>query len=253
MNKILAANWKMNKGTKDVGDFLDNCPKELASQGVRTIVAASPILLPFLKSQVSSRQLKIDVFAQNLHWQRSGAYTGECSVDQALEIGLKGSIIAHSERRKYFGESDESASNRCQLALSCGLHVIYCIGESLAERKSGQTEEVLKKQLDVLIETLSKELSTVVMTHQLIIAYEPIWAIGSGESASNQQIEESHLFLKNYLSEAKVPCPILYGGSVKPNNFADIAKIPNVYGALVGGASLEAKSFFELHRLIKET
>jgi triosephosphate isomerase (TIM) len=167
------------------------------------------------------------VFAQNVHWAPEGAFTGEVSAEMLAELGVAGAIVGHSERRQYFGETDETAWSRAEHALSAGLNVIYCVGEVESEREAGHTEEVLRRQLAVL------------EAHErLVIAYEPVWAIGTGKTATPEQAQEAHAFVKS-----RCDVPVLYGGSVKPENAEELLSEPDVDGALVGGASLDLDSF----------
>jgi triosephosphate isomerase len=169
----------------------------------------------------------LKVYAQNVHWEDEGAFTGEISVRMLLELGVAGAIVGHSERRQYFGETDETAWSRAEHALGAGLGVIYCVGEQDAEREAGHTEEVLRRQLSVL------------QSHErLVIAYEPVWAIGTGKTAAPEQAQDAHVFIKSLID-----VPVLYGGSVKPENAGVLLAQPDVDGALVGGASLEVESF----------
>src|SRR5919204_718202 len=167
------------------------------------------------------------VYAQNVHWEPEGAFTGEVSAAMLQELGVEGAIVGHSERRQYFGETDESVGRRARAALEAGLGVIACVGETEAEREAGQTEEVLRRQASVLE-----------AHEQLVLAYEPVWAIGTGKTATPDQAQEAHAFLHGLID-----VPILYGGSVKPDNAAELLAQPDVGGALVGGASLEVASF----------
>jgi len=170
---------------------------------------------------------EIGVFAQNCHWAREGAFTGEVSAPMLLELGVYGTIVGHSERRQHFGETDETVARRVDAALVAGLHVIACVGETEAEREAGETEAVLRRQLGVLDSD-----------DNLVIAYEPVWAIGTGKTATPDTVQEAHALIKSLLD-----LPVLYGGSVKPERAAELAAQPNVDGALVGGASLDLGSF----------
>ena len=167
------------------------------------------------------------IFAQNVHWADEGAFTGEVSTTILLELGVQGAIVGHSERRQYFGETDETVRMRTEHALEAGLRVIACVGELDEERERGETEAVLRRQVSVLSH------------HQnLVIAYEPVWAIGTGKTATPDQAQEAHELIKGILD-----VPVLYGGSVKPENAAELLSQGHVDGALVGGASLEVESF----------
>jgi triosephosphate isomerase len=169
----------------------------------------------------------IAVAAQNVHWEVEGAFTGEVSAPMLFELGVYGAIVGHSERRQLFGETDESVARRAAAALEAGLWVIACVGETEAEREAGDTESVLRRQAGVLE-----------AQEQLVLAYEPVWAIGTGKTATPEQAEEAHAFLRGLID-----VPILYGGSVKPENAAELLAQPDVDGALVGGASLDVESF----------
>jgi triosephosphate isomerase (TIM) len=169
----------------------------------------------------------IRVFAQNVHWELEGAYTGEVSAPMLLELGVEGALVGHSERRQHFCETDETVRLRAQSALAAGLEVIACVGETAAEREAGETERVLERQVSALPEH-----------ERLTIAYEPVWAIGTGLTATPELAQQAHAFVKG-LHDALV----LYGGSVKPENAASLLAQPDVDGALVGGASLDALDF----------
>ena len=167
------------------------------------------------------------IFAQNVHWADEGAFTGEVSTKILLELGVQGAIVGHSERRQYFGETDETVGMRTEHALEAGLRVIACVGESEHERERGETQDVLRRQVGVL------------NAHEnLVVAYEPVWAIGTGKTATPEIAQEAHAFIKSLLD-----VPVLYGGSVKPENAEPLLAQGHVDGALVGGASLEVESF----------
>jgi triosephosphate isomerase len=167
------------------------------------------------------------IFAQNVHWADEGAFTGEVSTPMLLELGVQGSIVGHSERRQYFGETDETVGLRAEHALEAGLRLIACVGEFEEERERGETEGVLRRQVSVL------------EAHDnLVVAYEPVWAIGTGKTATPEIVQEAHALIKSILG-----VPVLYGGSVKPENAEELLAQPDVDGALVGGASLEVESF----------
>jgi triosephosphate isomerase len=167
------------------------------------------------------------IYAQNVHWESEGPFTGEVSAPMLTELGVAGAIVGHSERRQLFGETDETVARRAAAALEAGLAVIACIGELDAEREAGRTKDVLRRQLSLL------------EPHErLVVAYEPVWAIGTGKTATAEQAQEAHAYIRGLLD-----VPILYGGSVKPENAFDLLSQPDVDGALVGGASLEIASF----------
>jgi triosephosphate isomerase len=169
----------------------------------------------------------IAVAAQNVHWEPEGAFTGEVSAPMLRELGVYGAIVGHSERRQLFGETDEGVAKRTRAALDAGLSVIACVGETEAEREAGETDDVLRRQVSVLE-----------AEDNLVVAYEPVWAIGTGKTATPEIAQEAHAFIKGLLD-----VPVLYGGSVKPDNAAELLAQPDVDGALVGGASLDVESF----------
>jgi triosephosphate isomerase (TIM) len=215
---LIAGNWKMYKGPGATRAF---CAAFTPPDGVDAVLCP-----PFgsLGAAVASGHT---VYAQNVHWADEGAFTGEVSAPILLELGVKGSIVGHSERRQYFGETDETVGLRAAHALESGLRVIACVGELEEERERGETEEVLRRQVSVL------------QAHDnLVIAYEPVWAIGTGKTATPELAQEAHASIKSI-----VAVPVLYGGSVKPGNAEELLAQPDVDGALVGGASLEVESF----------
>jgi triosephosphate isomerase (TIM) len=219
---LIAANWKMYKGPGETRAFLaEFAPPE----GVDVVICP-----PFgsLGAAVASGRT---IFAQNVHWANEGAFTGEVSTRILLELGVQGAIVGHSERRQYFGETDETVARRVAAALEHGLRVIACVGESLEERESGQMELVLRVQVEAIADAAGAHAG-------LVLAYEPVWAIGTGRTASPEQAQEAHAFIKSLLD-----VPVLYGGSVKPDNAAELLSQPDVDGALVGGASLDVESF----------
>src|SRR5438552_4980934 len=185
---------------------------------------------PFVSLAIAVQLLagtEIGVAAQNVHWEREGAFTGEISAPMLRELGVYGAIVGHSERRQYFGETDETVGRRARAALEAGLFVVACVGETEREREAGETEDVLRRQVSVLE-----------ADENLVVAYEPVWAIGTGKTATPELAQEAHAFVKSLLR-----VPVLYGGSVKPENARDLLAQPDVDGALVGGASLDVESF----------
>jgi triosephosphate isomerase len=219
---LIAGNWKMYKGPRETRDF---CEAFSPPEG------AQAVLCPPFASLAAAVESGQTVFAQNVHWAPEGAYTGEVSAPMLLELGVKGAIVGHSERRQYFGETDETVARRTVAALEHGLRVIACVGESEEERESGQMELVLRIQVETIADATGGH-------EGLVVAYEPVWAIGTGKSASPEQAREAHAFIKSLL-----PVPVLYGGSVKPDNAEELLSQPDVDGALVGGASLDVESF----------
>jgi triosephosphate isomerase len=216
--KLIAGNWKLYKGPAETRAFLAAFDPPA---GVEAVVC--PPYVSLAAAVESGRT----IYAQNVHWAEEGAFTGEVSAGMLLELGVAGAIVGHSERRQFFGETDETVRLRCEAALAAGLGVIACVGELEAEREAGETEAVLARQVAVLPRH-----------ERLVIAYEPVWAIGTGKTATPETAREAHAFIKS-LHETRV----LYGGSVKPENAADLLAQPDVDGALVGGASLDPGSF----------
>jgi triosephosphate isomerase len=219
---LLAANWKMYKGPAATREF---CAALRMPEGVEAVICP-----PFVSLGVAVESGQT-IFAQNVHWADEGAYTGEVSAPMLLELGVSGAIVGHSERRQYFGETDETVARRTQAALEHGLRVIGCVGESAEERHTGQTELVLKVQVEAIADAAGGR-------DGLVIAYEPVWAIGTGEMATPEMAREAHAFIK-----ALVDVPVLYGGSVKPDTAPVMLAEEGIDGALVGGASLDVESF----------
>ncbi|OGP91004.1 MAG: triose-phosphate isomerase [Deltaproteobacteria bacterium RBG_16_47_11] len=244
---FIAGNWKMNK---TVGEALDLI-RELkgAISRVREVeVAVAP---PFTALHAVHKELEgssIRLAAQNLYWEEKGAFTGEISPLMLKEVGCQYVIIGHSERRQFFGESDETVNRRIMAALAQGLKVIFCIGETLREREEGKTFSLIERQILGGWKGLGdKEL------RNMAIAYEPVWAIGTGKTATPEQAEEVHRFIREkveklYSREVSEEIRIQYGGSVTPDNVKGLMKQPNIDGALVGGASLKAESFSKIVR-----
>ena len=223
---LIAGNWKMHKGAAETAAFCAGLRERLDDvEGVNVAVCPP---FPSLAAAVQALAgTEIAVAAQNVHWEEQGPYTGEVSAPMLRELGVYGAIVGHSERRQLFGETDEGVARRTAAALEAGLWVIACVGETEDERERGDAETVLARQVSVL------------EAHdQLVIAYEPVWAIGTGKTATPEQAQEAHAFIRGLVN-----VPILYGGSVKPDNAAELLAKPDVDGALVGGASLEVDSF----------
>jgi triosephosphate isomerase len=227
--KLIAGNWKMYKGPGAAAEFCLGL-REAELEDVDVVVAP-----PFVSLAVAVQLLagtEIAVAAQNVHWEEEGAYTGEISPAMLLELGVYGAIVGHSERRQYFGESDENVGKRARGALAAGMFVIGCVGETEEERERGETESVLQRQV-----------AAFEADDNLVLAYEPVWAIGTGKTATPDIAQEAHAFIKSVLD-----VPVLYGGSVKPDNAAVLLSQPDIDGALVGGASLELESFLAICR-----
>ncbi|GIU94757.1 MAG: triosephosphate isomerase [Gaiellaceae bacterium] len=224
---LIAGNWKMYKGAHEARRFA----AQIRHLGERTPGVDVVVCPPFASLQATLEGLgegsAIRVYAQNVHWELEGAYTGEVSPSMLLELGVEGAIVGHSERRQYFGETDEWVRRRAEGALEAGLSVIACVGESEEEREAGETYAVLERQV-----------ASLPRHERLVIAYEPVWAIGTGKTATPEIAQDAHAFIKTLH-----PSAVLYGGSVKPENAAVLLAQPDVDGALVGGASLEQHSF----------
>jgi triosephosphate isomerase len=249
--KIVAGNWKMNNGkgeTKNLITELQEEIKELTLDNTRVIIAPSFINLESAVTQ--TEDTKIEVVAQNMHQAKNGAYTGEVSTDMLKSIGIKTVIIGHSERRAIFKESDEILAEKVNAALANGLEVIFCFGEKLEERKTdNHLLEVGSQLRNSILHIAAEDWSKV------ILAYEPVWAIGTGETASPEQAQEMHAFIRNviakkYTQEIADNLSILYGGSVKPANAKEIFSKPDVDGGLIGGASLKAEDFSSIIKAI---
>jgi triosephosphate isomerase len=223
MTKLVAANWKMFKGPEETLAFFDRFE---APDGVEVVICP-----PFVSLEAAVGE-EWPIYAQNVHWAREGAFTGEISAAMLQELGVQGSLVGHSERRQYFGETDETVAKRAEAALAAGLGVIACVGETEAEREAGETEAVLRRQVAVLPRH-----------ERLVIAYEPVWAIGTGKTATAALAQQAHALIKSLH-----PTRVLYGGSVKPENAAELLHEPDVDGALVGGASLDPESFAAICR-----
>jgi triosephosphate isomerase len=244
---LIAGNWKMFKTCSEAVDTAAALVKNVADVSGRDVMIAPPFtaLYPVSEVLVDSR---VSLGAQNLFWEKEGAYTGEISAAMLASVGCRYVIIGHSERRQYFNETDETVNRRIQAALQQALIPVFCVGESEQVRDAGQTFSVLDKQIkNGLKDLFTKDLE------KLVIAYEPIWAIGTGKTATSRQAQEVHEFLRSLLKkslgqELADSIRILYGGSVKPDNIAELMGMPDVDGALVGGASLNADTFSAIVR-----
>jgi triosephosphate isomerase (TIM) len=222
---LIAGNWKMYKGPREARAFADAFEPP---DGVDAVVCPAYVAL------AAVAETGLTTYAQNVHWAPEGAFTGEVSAPMLLELGVEGAIVGHSERRQHFGETDETVARRAAAALEAGLGVIACVGESEEERESGQTELVLRVQVEAIRDAVGAH-------ERLVIAYEPVWAIGTGKTATPDQAQEAHAFIR-----ALLDVPVLYGGSVKPENADELLSQADVDGALVGGASLDVESFTQI-------
>jgi triosephosphate isomerase len=240
--KFIAGNWKMYKTVSEALDFAKDAKGRLAGvTNVQIAIGAPYIALHDLAAAFQGTN--VELAAQNCHWEKEGAFTGEISVGMLKELGCQHVIIAHSERRQYFGETNATANKKVKAALAAGLGVILCAGETLAEREAGKTFDVVKDHVLGSLEGISPEQ----MAH-IVVAYEPVWAIGTGKVASPAQAQEVHAFIRGVLKGAwgdgvAAATRIQYGGSVKADNVKELMAQPDIDGALVGGASLKPDSF----------
>jgi len=244
---LIVGNWKMHKTIKETKDFCLRLKNELAViKNGPVEVAVAP---PFTALAAAAEALlgsSISVAAQDVFWAESGAFTGEISPPMLVDAGCRYAIIGHSERRQYFHENDESVNKKAAALIKAGLIPIICLGESLTERQGGSAFSVVERQAREGLKDLGAKNPTA-----LVIAYEPVWAIGTGRTATPQQVQEIQAFIRKLLREFFSPAMaqgvrILYGGSVKPGNTAELMAMEDVDGALVGGASLDVKSFAEI-------
>lgn len=245
LRRFLVGNWKMNLGLRDSTLLAGEIARGYNS-AMNTAVWLAPSALALQAVSAAVKGSGIQIGCQNAHWETSGAFTGEDSPTQIQEAGGSFAIIGHSERRGVFAESEILCARRAIGALAHGLQVIFCIGETLQQRSDNQTAGVLKSQLEPLISNIPSG-----AFRSLLLAYEPVWAIGTGMAASLEEIRSAHAMVNEYWqSKSGEPCPpILYGGSVSADNFAQIISLPFVRGGLVGGASLEPQKFLEMLRI----
>jgi triosephosphate isomerase len=234
---LIAGNWKMFKGSSEATEFCAAL-RDRESELEGTDVVVCPPYTSLHHAVAVLAGTSVAVFAQNVHWASEGPFTGEVSPAMLRELGVTGAIVAHSERRQLFAETDETAALRVEGALDGGLSVIACVGETEGEREAGETESVLSRQVEALRTVVDED-----HLDRLAIAYEPVWAIGTGRTATPDQAEDAHALIKRLLD-----VPVLYGGSVKQDNAAELLAQTNVDGALVGGASLELDSFLAICR-----
>jgi len=238
---LIAGNWKMHKTVAEAEAFIQALlPRVSTADGVD--VAVCPPFLALGAMVDSARGSRVQVFAQNMHQAQSGAFTGEVSASMLLEVGVHGVIVGHSERREQFGESDRALQLKVPAALDAGLVPILCVGETEEERERGDTERKLRHQVQEDLQRVGTE-----RLGEVVIAYEPIWAIGTGLVATPEQAQEAIAFVRALVGDRSAEqaqrTRVLYGGSVNPDNAAELLSLPDVDGVLVGGASLEAESF----------
>jgi triosephosphate isomerase len=242
--QIVAGNWKMNNDLAHTEALISDLKKQKHRTNAEIMIA--PTFTNLWAAFEALRQSDIEVIAQNMHFAESGAYTGEISAGMLKSVGIKTVILGHSERRAYFNETDELLAKKVDAALANDMTVIFCFGEELADRKSGKEEAIVASQLKNALFHLEGSAFA-----NIILAYEPVWAIGTGETASPEQAQDMHAFIRKTLTdkygiEVANSISILYGGSVKPDNAKEIFSKPDVDGGLIGGASLKAKDFFDI-------
>ncbi|MDC0654578.1 triose-phosphate isomerase [Flavobacteriaceae bacterium] len=242
--KIVAGNWKMNNGLQETEILINELLAETNHSGCEVMVAPSFVSLKTAIDSLNDND--IEVVSQNVHQSNDGAYTGEVSAKMLSSIGIKTTIIGHSERREYFSETHEILKNKVDISLQNSIKIIFCFGEELKDRKTNNHFNIISNQISESLFHLSSS-----DWDNIILAYEPIWAIGTGETASSDQVQEMHSFIRNFIgqkysNELAQKISILYGGSVKPNNAKELFSMTDVDGGLIGGASLKSKDFFSI-------
>ena len=240
---IIAGNWKMHKTIAEALEFVNEVKDRVNNDKVEAVICAPFTLLIDLKQATKGTNIKIG--AQNMHFEEKGAFTGEISPLMLKELDMDYVVIGHSERRQYFNETDETVNKKVLKALEVGIDPILCVGETLEEREAGNTKDVCKVQVEKALENVSKE-----DLAKVVIAYEPVWAIGTGKTATSEDANDVIAYIRevvaNLYGELANEVRIQYGGSVKPSNVAEIMNQSDIDGALVGGASLEANDYVEL-------
>jgi triosephosphate isomerase (TIM) len=242
--KIVAGNWKMNNDLQETELLLNELVKETNHSGCEVMIAPS-----FVNLKTSIDCLKdndIEVVSQNVYQEENGAYTGEVSAKMLTSIGIKTTIIGHSERREYFNETHDMLKHKVDTSLEKSMKIIFCFGEQLKDRKTNNHSTIISNQISESLFHLNSS-----DWDNIILAYEPVWAIGTGETASSDQVQEMHSFIRNFIAqkysaELAQNVSILYGGSVKPSNAKEIFSMDDVDGGLIGGASLNSKDFFSI-------
>lgn len=242
-NFLIAGNWKMNCGPSEAKQLSDDLAKSWPSGSFQCEVVVSPPSISIPHTVESLKNTDIRVSAQNVHTADSGAYTGEISSPMVRDAGCSHVIVGHSERREYYGEDNGLVADKARKVILDDLIAIVCVGEQLEQRKEGEQEKIVMEQMDTVINQI-----TIDQAENLVIAYEPVWAIGTGETATPEQAQEMHLFIRNYLKERwneqrSNEVKILYGGSMKPANAEELLSQKDVDGGLIGGASLKEESF----------
>jgi triosephosphate isomerase len=241
---LIAGNWKMYKTAGEAAALIGEIKKGAA--GAPSDVLVAPPFTALVAAVAAAKGSVVAVAAQNMHFEKEGAFTGEVSPLMLKDLGVTSVILGHSERRQYFAETDAGVAKKTKVALDNGLAPVSCVGEMLAERESGKTMEVVGRQVDAILKALTADEAA-----RIVIAYEPVWAIGTGKVATPEQAQEVHAFIRQRIAAVhgtKVAdvLRVLYGGSVKPDNVKGLMALPDVDGALVGGASLKADSFLKL-------
>jgi len=239
--KIIAGNWKMNKTPSEAVQFVNELKDKVADAEADVVVCPTFVCLPAVVEATKGTNIKVG--AQNIHWADNGAFTGEISGEMLKEVGVDYAIIGHSERRQYFGETDETVNNRLKAALKYDLIPIVCVGELLEEREKGTTNEVLERQTVGALKDIEPE-----AVSNMVIAYEPVWAIGTGKTASSDDANDACKFIRSiveklYNKGVADKVRIQYGGSVKPSNANELFTTSDIDGGLVGGASLKTDDF----------
>ena len=242
--QIVAGNWKMNNDLAQTETLITNLKSQVKTSKAEVMVA--PTFTNLWQAYQTLKDTEVEVIAQNMHFAENGAYTGEISASMLKSVGVKTVILGHSERREYFGETDAILAKKVDAALANDLRVIFCFGEVLADRKSGNHEAVVESQIKNALFHLEAS-----AFKNIVLAYEPVWAIGTGETASPEQAQDMHAFIRKtlankYGADVANNMSILYGGSVKPNNAQEIFGKPDVDGGLIGGAALNADDFFAI-------
>ena len=246
MKTVIAGNWKMHHGPAGTRAFLDGLPAQAGGGGGRLLLFLPALSLTTARERLGAGAT-IGLGVQNVHWEVAGAFTGETSAEMARDAGAAFALVGHSERRHLFGETDQEAARKVAAVNRAGMTPVLCVGETLEERNAGWLEEVVGRQLEPVLTAMRGDVSTA----PLMIAYEPVWAIGTGKTATPEDAGAAHAFIRAELSDAFGPVrsgsvPILYGGSVRGENARELLNVPNVNGVLVGGASLDPRSFAEI-------
>ena len=242
---LIAGNWKMNTDIHSTAALIKNIRDGIDDKKLKSEILACPPFTNISAAMAFADGSAIEIGAQNCYFEPKGAFTGEISTEMISKLGCTHTIVGHSERRKFFGESNETVNRKAVAVLESGMRVIVCIGETLEERQSGETLDVLSRQIRESLAGLAKY-----PAESIVVAYEPVWAIGTGLAATSEQIDEAHTFIKQRIEESLgangARCLVLYGGSVTDENAKEILSLESVNGALIGGASLKADTFIRI-------